>query len=97
MSDGDLFRYFFKIYGCVLTYGAGTVFGTLCPSIPFPLRFARASPGFCSSLLRLPRREASPLTLPLIPLVMVAAGGGCLKLEPEGGLFVLIEGEGEDW
>lgn len=36
------------------------------------------------------------LTLPLTPLAM-GAGGGCLKAEPAGGLFVLMEGEGEDW
>ncbi len=96
MSDGDLVRYFFKIYDCVLTYGAGIVFGTFWPSIPFPLRFGRTSPGFCGSLLRLLKRDAIPLTLPLTPLGM-GAGGGCLKPEPEGGLFVLMEGEGEDW
>lgn len=96
MSDGALFRYFFKIYGWVLTKGAGTALGTLCPSVPFPLRFGRTSPGFCGSLLRLPRRDAIAVTLPLTPFV-IGAGGGCLKLEPEGGLFVLKEGEGEDW
>lgn len=100
MSDGGLVRYFFKIYGWVLTYGAGIVFGILCPSNPFPFRFDRISPGFCGSLLRLLKREASPftllLTLPFTPLA-VGAGGGCLKPEPEGGLFVLMDGDGEDW
>ena len=96
MSDGTLLRCFFKMYGCVLTYGAGIVFGTFCPSGPFPLRFGRTSPGFCGSLLRLLKREAMPLTLPLTPLAN-GAGGGCLKAEPEGGRFVLKEGDGEDW
>ena len=84
------------MYGCVLTYGAGVVLGTFCPSVPFPVRFARTSPGFCGSLLRLLKRDAIPLTLPLTPLGM-GAGGGCLKADTEGGLLVLIEGEGEDW
>ena len=96
MSDGGLFRYFFKMYGWVLTYGAGIVFGTFCPSSPFPLRIGRASPGFCGSLLRLLKRDAIPLILPLTPLAR-GAGGGCLNPEPEGGLFVLMDGEGEDW
>lgn len=95
ISDGGLLRNFFKIYGCVLTYGAGMVFGTFWPSSPFPIRFGRTSPGFCGSLLRLLKRDAIPLTLPLTPLA-TGPGGGCLKLEPEGGLFVLTDGEGED-
>lgn len=96
MSDGGLLRYFFNMYGCVLTYGAGMVLGTFWPSTPLPLLFGRTSPGFCGSLLRLLKRDATPLTFPLTPLA-IGAGGGCLKLEPEGGLFVLMEGEGEDW
>ena len=84
------------MYGCVLTYGAGIVFGNFCPSIPFPFLFGRTSPGFCGSLLRLLKRDAIPLTFPLTPLA-TGAGGGCLKPVLEGGLFVLMEGEGEDW